>query len=213
MENNLFEDFWFQKQVYKKQNYGKIIFIHSISTSDKNSSIVSINFSDWNGENIKSSEDATFIEAIDNTGDIVFIYNVPDKILYANNNTYYECQLNKIPEIVGDSAHRFFKGDKLEEYNFKIEKENFITNKLLNFKGGLYYILSQEKETICIGGSHNDLPSYDTFTKYLVYDGTSLYKILYEQHRPYYSTCTKIHPCIMLNVDKDCEKYNIKLHS
>lgn len=213
MENDLFKCFWFQKQVYKKQNYGKIIFIHRIVASDKNFSTISIHISDWDGEDIKNSKIATFIEAIDSSGDIVFIYNAPDKILYANNNTYYECCLDKIPEIVGDSAHKFFKGSKLEEYNFKVEKENFITNKLLNFEGGLYYILSKEKKTICIGGSHNDSPIYDTLDEYLVYDGVSLYKILYKENLPDYTTRVKIHSCTISNIDRECKKYNIELHS
>ena len=248
-ENNkdFFKDVWFQKYIYKPQNFGKLVFIYAeeFDKDHKDPQVVQVDYGQcvtiegeqkvfhehtykyykvsrvvceaFDGEIIHydSFDAANFIELIDKEGNVIFIYNVNNRLLCTQKGTFHNVTMNMILDLIGDDAASFFTGKKLETYNIRKERAAFIENSLLTYNGGLYYILKHDYESVCLGGSHNDARIYNKFNKYLCYDGGHLYEIIHTDNDclKAYEEFTPIHFCVIPDVDEKCKKFDIKLHS
>ena len=212
MKNKEFEDVWFQSRIYKPQNFGKIIYIVADTNIQKEKAeykIISINIEDWNGIELKSTKNSTFIEAIASDGDIVFIYNCINKLLVANNNHYYNVSINKIITCLKDCQHDFYKGDKKLQWEFENKKAEFIENLFL-YEDKYWYIISVETETRTYPHGHNDPIDYYKCNRYKLYNGKQLIDITIDNNCHKNTIYTKI-DCIIPDIDKKLQYFGIDL--
>lgn len=162
----------------------------------------------WNGETLDNDCNANIIEAIDKNGSIIFIYNATTRILIANNTTYENVPVERIIELLKDSAFNFYTGKKRKEYKLKQEKIQFLRNKCLEWKGGLFYIIKKKQQQYELPHGHNDGIIYDYADVYTVYDGKFLGEIYIDRYSQKISRTVEVN---IPRIDEQLKKYNIKL--
>ena len=194
---------WFQKDANIEYFKDRIFYIWA----NDNQEVINTEVKEWDGETILNN-DATFIEAIDKDDIILFVYNSTNRMLYIDGKIFGNVKPDKIPELLGNKAYKFFKGKRLEKYREDLYKEEFVKN---CFWDGhkRYYIVKFKEYIKTHSGSHND-PSFSSYVKeYILYDGNNLWKLI--EDSCLYPERTLITSCKKPDIDALCQRYNVKL--
>lgn len=214
MNNDIFKNLWFQDKLYKPQHFGKLVYAWGEIVEKDNCPekvITKIRCEEWDGESLDNKDNATFIEAINKEGDIVFIYNADANMLATPNAVFHFVgnDLNNILKTtLGDSVKDFYKGAKLKDYKFRKAKEKFIKDYLFDYNGQNYYAVKKKFITYEEYYGNTKLQCQDI--EYTLYDGKFLITVLVDGFAGN-SKVTDKRKCKLSDIDKKLKKFNIKL--
>lgn len=231
--NFTLSDVWYQKAIYKKENFGKLIYfwakeVDDIYASCKNVYVqtswyedafqqiketkpyyVTVKAKKWDGKKINTINGADIIEAIDHKGKIMFVYNSYLNTLVSK-NCNIKCSKEHIMDYLGEYLFDFWSKGKIKRYKFNQKRKIFIRDYIFpyeieGYKNKEWYIADRSQET-CYD------KEYDSFyrdKKYLLYNGKFCVDITVDD----YSNITVNRTIIgkLPKADKRLKRYKIKL--